>query len=508
MIGPRDGCPSINSPCRSTNVLGFCGCRFCMIGAWDECTSVNFPCPSTSPLGFSSYRICRTGTRDGCPSANLLAVTLIATQFIQSLLRPTEIVALADIKPTDIRKAIKVKLYHKWTAKRIPELNQTIYCCILLDKRGVTLEASIHLLEGSVLCYTQNGLGTKALIDNDVPSNDAGTKAGTPNDAGTKRFGGSLPSEGFCGCRFCMIGARDECTSVNFPCPSTSPLGFSSYRICRTGTRDGCPSANLLAVTLIAAQFIQSLLRPTAYLIRGFGCQKTERWQQTLSNKITLLFGKYTEIIANGFPEHYFEFAAYNELGKIADDKDSGLTDYIGYVRTIYEKRTTGDATTNIVTHRNIELQNLNGNSVTLTMWNDMATSFQKDLEMAVEQPIVVATKNTYLIYFMCVVFLNVPQTTGGIQLSATPTTHHYINPNLPETKQIHNVYNELLRAMPLLQVQPYRRPNVEEDKYKNRVSLKTLLEINPEGQMCTQLYTGNESYFALGEVPVFMIVL
>ena len=53
---------------------------------------------------------------------------------------------------------------------------------------------------------------------------------------------------------------------------------------------------------------------------------KTERWQQTLSNKITLLFGKYTQITANGFPEHYFEFAAYNGLDKIADDKDSGLT--------------------------------------------------------------------------------------------------------------------------------------------------------------------------------------
>ncbi|PWA58455.1 DNA-binding WRKY [Artemisia annua] len=75
-------------------------------------------------------------------------------------------------------------------------------------------------------------------------------------------------------------------------------------------------------------------------------------------------------------------------------------------------------------------------------------------------------------------------QVGGGIQLSATPTTHYYINPNLPATKQIHNVYNELLGPMPLLQVQPYRRPNVEEDKYKNRVSLKTLSEINPGGQM------------------------
>ena len=37
-----------------------------------------------------------------------------------------------------------------------------------------------------VLGYTQNGFGTEALIDNDAPLNDAGTKAGIPNDAGTK----------------------------------------------------------------------------------------------------------------------------------------------------------------------------------------------------------------------------------------------------------------------------------------------------------------------------------
>ncbi|PWA39343.1 1-phosphatidylinositol-3-phosphate 5-kinase FAB1C [Artemisia annua] len=144
-----------------------------------------------------------------------------------------------------------------WTAKTIPELNLTMYCCILLDKRGHAIQANIELID---------------------------------------------------------------------------------------------------------IQKYNSLQLDSAYLIRGFGCQKTERWQQTLSNKIMLLFGKYTQITANGFPEHYFEFVAYNELGKIADDKDSGLTDYIGYVRTIYEKRTTGDATTNILVGKfkldgNIEMQ-------------------------------------------------------------------------------------------------------------------------------------------------------
>ncbi|PWA74970.1 CID domain-containing protein [Artemisia annua] len=144
-----------------------------------------------------------------------------------------EIVAFADIKPTDIRKAIKVKLYHKWTAKTIPEMNPTIYCCIFLDKRGHAIQANIELID---------------------------------------------------------------------------------------------------------VQKYNSLQLDSGYLIR----------------------------------------------------------DYIGYVRTIYEKRTIGDATTNIVTRRNIVLQNLNGNNVTLTMCNDMAISFLQDLEMAIEQPIVVAASSCY----------------------------------------------------------------------------------------------------------------
>ncbi|PWA35577.1 Thiamine phosphate synthase [Artemisia annua] len=80
------------------------------------------------------------------------------------------------------------------------------------------------------------------------------------------------------------------------------------------------------------------------------------------TNRMTLLLGKYTQVtpIENqGFPLHHFSFAAYNEIGHRADSRDSIITDYIGVVRNIGQLREFGDSTTNRVTRRNIQIQNL-----------------------------------------------------------------------------------------------------------------------------------------------------
>ncbi|GJV35112.1 hypothetical protein Tco_1407589 [Tanacetum coccineum] len=61
-----------------------------------------------------------------------------------------------------------------------------------------------------------------------------------------------------------------------------------------------------------------------------FGCTDTKKWRRTLDYKTTLNFGRYTRIepIANdSFPEHYFNFVAYNEVQSKADVKDATLTE-------------------------------------------------------------------------------------------------------------------------------------------------------------------------------------
>ena len=76
-------------------------------------------------------------------------------------------------------------------------------------------------------------------------------------------------------------------------------------------------------------QFETKVHENRCYRFEAYGCKKTDRWQRTLENDITLLFGKYThatEIADTGFPKHYFKFAAYNQIGQRADARDSILT--------------------------------------------------------------------------------------------------------------------------------------------------------------------------------------
>lgn len=67
----------------------------------------------------------------------------------------------------------------------------------------------------------------------------------------------------------------------------------------------------------------------SCYRIQGFGAKKTDNWQRTLENKMTLLFGRFTQaapIQGDGFPKHYFNFAPYNEVCHRADTREPILT--------------------------------------------------------------------------------------------------------------------------------------------------------------------------------------
>ncbi|GJR68172.1 DNA helicase [Tanacetum coccineum] len=98
------------------------------------------------------------------------------------------------------------------------------------------------------------------------------------------------------------------------------------------------------------------------YRISGFSCEKTPSWEQTLQNDTSLIFGKYLQAhnIANdNFPQHYFDFATYNELADSANVRDAVLTDYIGRIRAISGISTFGDATSQRKQRRTIDIENL-----------------------------------------------------------------------------------------------------------------------------------------------------
>lgn len=137
----------------------------------------------------------------------------------------------------------------------------------------------------------------------------------------------------------------------------------------------------------------------TCYHIEGYGCKRTEHWQQTVNNNLTLLFGKYTKITQiedNGFPHHYFSFVSYNEVASRTETRDAVLTDYIGIIRTVSDIKEFGDTTTNKIYRRNITIQNLSGNNITFTLWNDASLAFDVSLLPAMEQPIIIAVSSCW----------------------------------------------------------------------------------------------------------------
>nr|GEX94409.1 hypothetical protein [Tanacetum cinerariifolium] len=69
----------------------------------------------------------------------------------------------------------------------------------------------------------------------------------------------------------------------------------------------------------------------------------------------------------------------------------------------------------------------------------------------------------------------------GTSTLSGTSTTHYYLNPNISETYHIKEQYQQLGNTIPILNIHHQRHQNLEEEKYRNRFALATLLEVNPQ---------------------------
>lgn len=207
------------------------------------------------------------------------------------------------------------------------------------------------------------------------------------------------------------------------------------------------------------------------YTITGFGLQDTKRWMRTLPNHLTLILGRFTDLQpfdVNGFPAHHFNFAAYNEAAALADNNDTILTDYIGRVQYVCGMRQIGNATQKMVVWRDIILRNLEGNTLRFTLWSEKDTGFETGEYENAAKPTIMEVSSTY----------------GGLQLSSTPATYYYLNPDVPETDYILSMYTQLVAPPVIQNVRTYRYDNIEQQKLQNRVTANELVREDPRNQM------------------------
>ncbi|GJS85835.1 DNA helicase [Tanacetum coccineum] len=178
--------------------------------------------------------------------------------------------------------------------------------------------------------------------------------------------------------------------------------------------------------------FNRQLQLNNAYRISCFKCEPIKIWDRTLPNNTTLLFGKYTSIIPisnTNFPEHYFNFVAYNEVNERADIPGAPLIDYIGCIYRISDPIRSGDATRARRTRRIIDIQNLDGINLPFLIWGDEAENFDMNQYEKMEKPVIIALSSAWA-----------TKRYGGVQINATSATHYYLNPNIPEATYIRNV--------------------------------------------------------------------
>ncbi|PWA13631.1 hypothetical protein CTI12_AA631960 [Artemisia annua] len=99
--------------------------------------------------------------------------------------------------------------------------------------------------------------------------------------------------------------------------------------------------------------------------------------------------------------------------------------DYIRCYISSGEKGTIGGPMRDQMVNRKIEIQNLNGNSIELTLWDDLAETFKKDEIDRLEKPIIIAVTSC-----------KVSKYYNKLQLSSTPATYYYINPKIPQLER------------------------------------------------------------------------
>nr|GFA69050.1 hypothetical protein [Tanacetum cinerariifolium] len=184
-----------------------------------------------------------------------------------------------------------------------------------------------------------------------------------------------------------------------------------------------------------------------AYRITSFSCEQTSPRERTLENPTSLVFRRYIDLIEipnDNFPEHYFNFASNKQLPSRDDVRIAILTEIlndnfpehyfnfasnnqlpsrddvrIAILTAVNRVHRSGDATTNRIRQRTIDIQDLNGNTIVLTPWHEMALDFNVQEYEPMEKLVVIAVSSFWVRQFNGT-YLDTPEPSAAVQTKAT----------------------------------------------------------------------------------------
>ncbi|GJS68778.1 nucleic acid-binding, OB-fold protein [Tanacetum coccineum] len=143
-------------------------------------------------------------------------------------------------------------------------------------------------------------------------------------------------------------------------------------------------------------------------------------------------------------------------------------TYYIGCLRAVGNISDFGDPNTRQGIRRKIKIENLNGNIIELTLWDEMANHFYQADIKNMEQPVIIAVSSCRASKYR------------DYQLSASSATYYYLNPNIPEAAKSRVVFKARYEDSPPLIICKLPYQDVQQEKTRNRFPLKMIMEQNP----------------------------
>ncbi|GJU83002.1 DNA helicase [Tanacetum coccineum] len=144
------------------------------------------------------------------------------------------------------------------------------------------------------------------------------------------------------------------------------------------------------------------------------------------------------------------------------------LGDYIGCLRSTGSISDFGDPNRRQSVRRKIEIENLNGNIVECTLWDEMAEHFGEADLASMKQPVIIAISS-------CRVSKHT-----DYQLSASSATYYYLNPKIPEAEESRDLFKARYEDTPPLTIYKYPHKDIQQDKTRNRFTTEaTITGIN-----------------------------
>ncbi|RXH81052.1 hypothetical protein DVH24_004966 [Malus domestica] len=152
------------------------------------------------------------------------------------------------------------------------------------------------------------------------------------------------------------------------------------------------------------------------------------------SNKVVphdtiIEFNKKTTIIqvqktTQEIPMQWFNLIKFEQLYEIID-RDVELIDIFGCLTVVQPIEELTIQCTRIAKKRNLNLQNIRGETVRVTLWEEIATNFEDSGYQSLPPPIFIALTN-----------LKVKQYLGKLVLGTTGSTVYFFNPNIPQLSE------------------------------------------------------------------------